>query len=182
MGAQVESAVAALVARLRDLDSGVRWVRTANLHLTLRFLGDAVDRNLLAPLDQGLEQIGRQTAPFDIHAHGAGAFPNLNRPRTIWIGLAGDQLLQLAQLVEEVTVRAGFVAERRPYTPHLTIGRMRDLRGWPPIRDLLRDASNYDFGSASITEMILYRSIVGGEASQYLPLARYQLEGAPAVK
>jgi 2'-5' RNA ligase len=177
MSAEVESAISRFVDPLRDLRSGVRWVRPANWHLTLRFLGDAVDRNLLLPLGETLNHITGQTAPFMLHACGTGAFPNLDRPRTIWIGLVSEQLLQLARHVESAAVQAGFAPEGRPYTPHLTIGRVRDLHGWPRIREVLHESPNQDFGSALISEMILYRSILGGEASQYQALAHYQLAG-----
>jgi RNA 2',3'-cyclic 3'-phosphodiesterase len=143
----------------------------------LRFLGDGVDSNLLLPLGETLNQITGQTAPFMLHACGTGVFPGLDRPRTIWIGLVSEQLLQLARQVESAAVQAGFAPEGRPYTPHLTIGRVRDLHGWPRIREVLRESPNQDFGTALISEMILYRSILGGEASQYQALARYQLAG-----
>jgi 2'-5' RNA ligase len=144
----------------------------------LRFLGAAVDRNLLLPLDKTLHEIGSQTSPLMLNARGIGAFPNLDRPRAIWIGLVGEQLIGLAQQVEDAVAQAGLASERRPYTPHLTIGRVRDLRGWQEIRHVLRQSSNQDFGSAQISEMILYRSILGGETSQHQALARYPLTGA----
>jgi 2'-5' RNA ligase len=178
ISADVESAIAKFVDPLRELRSGIRWVRQANMHLTLRFLGGAVERNLLLPFDQALNQISRQISPFMLHARETGAFPNLDRPRTIWIGLVSEQLIRLAQQVEGAAVQAGFVPEGRPYTPHLTIGRVRDLHGWQRIRQVLRESPNQDFGSMLISEMILYRSILGGEAAQYQALARYPLIGA----
>ena len=173
MSAEVASAIAETVEPLRKERSGVRWVRPGNLHLTLRFLGDAVERGRLQPFHKFLGEIGAQTLPFILNASGAGAFPNLDRPRTIWIGLAGEELIQLAQRVESAAVQAGFAPEGRPYTPHLTIGRVRDLHGWQRIRDALHQSSSHEFGSTLISEMILYRSILGGEASQYEELARY---------
>jgi 2'-5' RNA ligase len=178
MSAEVESAIAEFVESLRELRSGVRWVRPANLHLTLRFLGDTVNRNLLQPLNQTLNQITSQTSPFMLHARGTEAFPNLDRPRIIWIGLVSEQLIRLAQQVEGAVVQTGFMPEGRPYTPHLTIGRVRDLHGWQRIRHVLDESPNQDFGSALISEMTLYRSILGSEAAQYQALTRYPLTGA----
>jgi 2'-5' RNA ligase len=177
MSAEVESAVAELIDHWRELRSGIRWVRKANLHLTLRFLGDAVDRNVLIAFDQMLNEVAAQTPPFFLNARGTGAFPNLERPRTIWIGLESEELIRLVRQVENAAVEAGFAPAARPYTPHLTVGRVRDLRGWQRIRQMLRQSSVKDFGSTLIGEMILYRSILGGEASQYQPLARYRLAG-----
>jgi 2'-5' RNA ligase len=175
MSAEVEDAIARFVEPLRQVRSGIRWVRTANLHLTLRFLGDTFDRDLIAPLDSLLNQIAGRTSPFILGAHGTGAFPNLDRPRAIWIGLGSGELIRLAAEVEEAAVEAGLAPERRAYSPHLTIGRVRDLSGWQRIRRVLGQASGQDFGSTRIAEISLYRSILGGEASQYLELGRYPL-------
>jgi RNA 2',3'-cyclic 3'-phosphodiesterase len=178
MSAEVDSAIAEFVAPLRELRCGVRWARTANLHLTLRFLGAAVDRSLLSQLDETLSQITGRTSPFMLQARGTGAFPNLDRPRTIWVGLIGEQLMQLAKHIEEAAVQAGLAPERRPYTPHLTIGRVRDLHGWQRVRDVLCESPNQDFGVALISGIILYRSVIGGEAAHYEALARYSFNTA----
>jgi len=178
MSAEVEGAIGEMVHPLREQRSGVHWVRPANLHLTLRFLGDAVDPNILEALDRNLSEIAAQTSPFMLHARGTGAFPNLARPRTIWIGLVSEQLIRLARRVEDAAVEVGFAPEGRPYTPHLTIGRVRDLHGWQRIRRLLHQSSIQDFGSTLISEMTLYRSILGGEAAQYQALARYSFAAA----
>ncbi len=85
--------------------------------------------------------------------------------------------MHLAEQVEAAAVQAGLAPEGRAYSPHLTIGRVRDLRGWQRIRCALRQASGQDFGSMKIVEMILYRSILGGERAQYKELARYRLAG-----
>ena len=182
MSAEVESAIAEFVHSLSELHSGIRWIRPANLHLTLCFLGDAVVHGVLLPLNQMLNKIAAQTVPFMLDARGTGAFPNLDRPRTLWIGLISEQLIRLAQQVEGAVAQAGLVPEGRRYIPHLTIGRVRDLRGWQRIRDALAQSSTQDFGSAQIAEMILYRSILGGEAPQYQVLARYQLMGESPPK
>jgi RNA 2',3'-cyclic 3'-phosphodiesterase len=181
MSAEVETAIEGLINPLSKLGGGTRWVHQHNLHLTLRFLGNTVERNRLVVLDSILNEIAAQTSPFILSAHGTGAFPNLDRPRTIWIGLASEALVGLAQQVENATVEAGFPPEGRPYSPHLTIGRVRDFSGWQQIRRALRQPSIQDFGSTLVSEMILYRSILGGESSQYQPLARYTFRAAPPL-
>jgi RNA 2',3'-cyclic 3'-phosphodiesterase len=173
MSAEVEGAIAEMVRPLREQHRGVRWVPSNNLHLTLRFLGNAVDRNSLLALDKILNDVAGQISPFMLQAHGTGAFPNLDRPRIIWVGLASEQLTRLARQVEEAAVETGFAPQDRPYTPHLTIGRIGDLHGWQRIRQVLQQSSIQDFGSTVISEMTLYRSILGGEAAQYQALARY---------
>ena len=175
MSPEVEDALASFVEEMRGLASGIRWVRRTNLHLTLRFLGDAADPRRLAALREELTEIAAQTAPFVIDARGTGAFPNMGRPRVIWAGLAGNELLRLAARVEDAAVDASFTRERRPYSPHLTIGRVRDLRGWSAARHAIESAAEREFGSSTCESMILYRSVLGPETSTYHELARFGL-------
>jgi len=177
MSPEVEGALASFIEEMRGLASGIRWVRRMNLHLTLRFLGDAVDPQRLAALGEKLAQIAAQTAPFVIDARGTGAFPNLSRPRVIWAGLIGDELVRLAARVEDAAIDAGFTRERRPYSPHLTIGRVRDLRGWSAARRAIERAAGREFGSSACESMILYRSVLGPETSTYHELARFGFSG-----
>jgi 2'-5' RNA ligase len=175
MGAEVEDAIARFINPLRELDSGIRWVRQTNLHLTLRFLGNGAETTLLAALHDRLAEIAARSSPFTLSVCGTGAFPNLTRPRTLWLGLVGDELVRLAEQVEAAAVNAGFPPESRAYSPHLTIGRVRDLRGWQRIRSFLEEAARREFGSSETAEIILFRSILGGKGSQYQELARYRL-------
>jgi 2'-5' RNA ligase len=130
----VERELARLIESLRH--TRVSWVSIANLHLTLRFLGGAIDTRLIPPLDSALSQIAARTAPFIIVVRGTGGFPNLDRPRVVWAGLFSEELLRLAEEIEAAAVRCGFPAETRPYSPHLTLGRVRDQRDWKAARSL----------------------------------------------
>jgi 2'-5' RNA ligase len=178
LGDAVEEAIAAFIDKIAEHHSGVRWVRRANLHLTLRFLGAAVDSAMLPVLGEALAQIAEETCPFDVAAYGTGVFPNFARPRVVWIGLTGSRLMQLAQRVESAVVRCGFEHEQRPYSPHLTIGRVRDLHGLAAVRRMLNDAAQREFGSSRIGSLILYRSILGRDAARYEELARFVLAAA----
>jgi RNA 2',3'-cyclic 3'-phosphodiesterase len=177
MSAQVEEALAEFVETLRGLSSGIGWTPRANLHLTLRFLGDRVRAEKLERLDSALEQIATTTSPFAIGVRGTGVFPNPNRPRVIWVGLQSGSLIQLAAKVENAAVDAGFEAEQRNYTPHLTIGRIRDPRAWRAVRDSIADAGDRDFGSTQVDSMALYQSRLGSHPT-YIQLAVYALSGS----
>ncbi|MGH7933480.1 MAG: RNA 2',3'-cyclic phosphodiesterase [Candidatus Binataceae bacterium] len=174
MSREVEGALAAFIGTLRPQGGGIRWVRPGNLHLTLRFLGGAVETRMLAPLSVALAAIAAATAPFALSVAGTGAFPDQQRPRVGWAGLAAAELAPLAVRVEAAAVRCGFAPARRSYSPHLTIGRVRDLRGWPAARRTLSEAMKRDFGTCLIDMMILYRSILEAQAARYEELARYE--------
>jgi 2'-5' RNA ligase len=105
----------------------MRLVATKNIHLTLKFLGDTeVDR--LPALMAGLDALGDRASAFSMALGDVGGFPNLNRTRVLWVGLAGDMqhLEGLANLVEEACVALDFTANAQPFSPHLTVARMRD--------------------------------------------------------
>jgi 2'-5' RNA ligase len=105
--------------------TGVRWVDPAGIHLTLKFLGNVVP-GLAGRI---IEVMDRQAAsPFSIHLSGLGMFPNERRPRVLWAGVQGalDPLQRLQEQIEEGVSRLGFPRERRPFSPHLTLGRVRE--------------------------------------------------------
>ncbi len=169
------TALGEFIDELRAIADGIGWVRISNLHMTLRFLGDAVDSRKLAPLGEALAAVAAKTAPFTIVTRGTGAFPDLARPRVIWVGLVSDELVPLAERVEATAVECGFQPERRPYSPHLTIGRVRSLRGWRAARQALEDAAAREFGVSHIETITLYRSILGPDGPTYEDLATFRL-------
>jgi RNA 2',3'-cyclic 3'-phosphodiesterase len=175
LDAKVEDAVAEFIETMQASSHGVRWTRRANLHLTLRFLGDAARADQLERLNRGLEQIAAATEPFVLEVRGTGVFPNPGRPRVVWIGLESNALTDLAGRIEAVTVASGFPPERRNFSPHLTIGRVRDPRGWLEVRDTIGNAAERVFGATRVASLALYRSTPGRETSIYTELARHAL-------
>jgi 2'-5' RNA ligase len=105
----------------------VRWVEPKNIHLTLKFLGD-IDVAITGKITVALEETVRGSPPFSIEVSGLGVFPNMNRIQIIWVGLFGEleKLGQLQKRIEEALKPLGFPAEGRPFTPHLTLARVRD--------------------------------------------------------
>lgn len=177
MDARVEDALAEFVETLRESSNGIRWIRRANLHLTLRFLGDVVAAEQLEWLSPALERIAAATAPFSIEVRGTGVFPDPHRPRIVWVGLKSEALIELAGRVEAAAVEAGFEPERRAFTPHLTIGRVRYHRAWRTVRSAIAEAAEREFGATRVEAILLYQSTLGPEASTYTELVRYTLRG-----
>lgn len=122
-------ALARIVKGLQDngpLD--VRWVKPESIHLTLKFLGD-VEPLRLKTVSEAMKRASRGTGAMNLALAGAGAFPNLTGPRVLWVGLKGDiePLVGLqGRIDQELYESVGFPKEDRPFTPHLTLGRMRD--------------------------------------------------------
>jgi 2'-5' RNA ligase len=102
----------------------IRWVPVANIHLTLKFLGDVslVNLNILTDMMQSEVVYHHQ---FEITIGGSGAFPNNRQPRVIWVGVEAPQALVAVQAgIESATARLGYAREERAFSPHLTVGRV----------------------------------------------------------
>lgn len=111
-----------------DLPRGVvRWVAAENMHLTLRFLGDTAEDNLPEIAAQ-LDAITGQHQAFSLHLDQLGSYPNQKRPRIVWVGLGGelDTLNTLQSQIENAVQVMGWQREKRPFRPHLTLGRVKN--------------------------------------------------------
>ncbi len=104
----------------------VSWVTPHSIHLTLKFLGD-VPLNQRDTIAEALTTVARAHVPFDLSTGGLGCFPHQRNPRVVWIGVQGQlNVLQLLRdAVEEVIAPLGYPTEERPFSPHLTLGRVR---------------------------------------------------------
>jgi 2'-5' RNA ligase len=172
-----EAASAAGRARL-DAISKIRWIERGSVHVTLKFLGE-VAAGALERLSADLAAVARAHGPFDLEVAGLGAFPERGPVRVIWAGCSGAtaRLADLARDVEGVAARIGIPAERRPFAPHLTIGRTRSPKGSERIRAALAGASREVFGTLPVHEIVLYRSDLSPQGAQYTPLGRWRLGG-----
>jgi 2'-5' RNA ligase len=134
----VKQALAQVQEKLKFTgDEPVNWVDPQNVHLTLKFLGN-VDVNNTGKIAAAMETASNGIPTFDIQIGGIGAFPNLKRVQIVWMGLSGDlvKLDQLHMRIEANLIPLGFTAETRPFTPHLTIARLRNYAS-PEIRQKL---------------------------------------------
>lgn len=104
----------------------IRWVAPQNIHLTLKFLGN-VRRIQIPPLTTALERAANPLAPFELTARGLGCFPSTHRPNNVWVGLAGDldTAALLVRRIEKECAELGWERDRHGFTPHLTLGRVK---------------------------------------------------------
>ena len=105
----------------------VKWVDPYSIHLTLKFLGN-ISANRTGEVTRAIEAAAQGISPFYLEVKELGAFPNLRRVQVVWVGVSGevDKLSQLQRQIESNLARLGFAPERRPFTPHLTLARLRD--------------------------------------------------------
>lgn len=114
-----------LKERLQSLPKNtVHWVPAGNIHLTLKFLGDVSLSNLDLLKKMLLAEVSIQP-PFEFSVGGVGAFPNFNQPRVVWVGIKSPpELLALQNGIESMAEKLGYGREERPFSPHLTLGRV----------------------------------------------------------
>jgi 2'-5' RNA ligase len=123
-----QAQAARMIERLRRPEDGVSWVKQDNLHYTVRFLGDLGEDGATRAA-QAVTKATAEFQRFDAALGAPGAFPSARRARVLWLGLSegADQLTALARAVERALERRGFGRAERPFAPHLTIGRVREV-------------------------------------------------------
>jgi 2'-5' RNA ligase len=116
--------------RAEPISGFVRWVAPTSIHLTLKFLGD-MESARVPPVLSAMQTACAGIPPFELAVRGAGCFPNVQRPNVIWAGLVGQipVATQLAQRIEEECAKLEFEPEDRPFSPHLTLGRVKREAG-----------------------------------------------------
>lgn len=165
------------IEQLRPAASGVKWMDESQLHITLKFLGEVAEEHVPEIRDV-MTTAARSIEPFEIEVAGAGSFPTLKRPNTLWLGVrqGSDLLDRLFRAIQRPLVKLRFPREERRFTPHLTLGRLKHgLRASAGLADTLQDFSDYSAGTSLINEVVLYESQLLPDGPIYRPLARARL-------
>lgn len=179
--AEIQNGLAKVESELKPLiGTAVRWVPPENIHITLKFLGDT-------PLQKTkqVQEIIRHTAeffqPFTISVGQIGAFPNIQRPRVLWVGLqTGPELAKLQAIIDQETARIGFASENRAFSPHLTIGRVNQTNPSAELSNITACVKNYPpitLGSFSAQSVAHIRSDLRPSGAVYTILSE-----APLIK
>ena len=186
---ELPKSVKSSLAQLQDIlkqheQAHVKWVHPDSIHLTLKFLGN-VDAGTIPELTDAISEAAGGNAPFHLNLGHLGAFPNVRAPRVIWVGLEGElaSLLTLQKSVEGALTTLGFAPENRRFSPHLTLGRIRD-KATPGDRRRLGEAVNSLKTEAAspfkINAINLMRSTLTREGALYTCLASVTLGGGLA--
>jgi RNA 2',3'-cyclic 3'-phosphodiesterase len=174
----VRAAIEETQARLKRAPVGAKisWTKIDNLHLTLQFLG-YIEETLVDKIKAGLQSVTGEHQPFDLPVYGAGAFPSENRARVIWVGCddAGGQLKALAGSVQATMQPLGFEPERREFSAHLTLGRIKIPRPDVALTTALDSLKNRNFGTLRVEAIHLFEGQLRPEGSIYGKLSTHAL-------
>ncbi|GIW47999.1 MAG: RNA 2',3'-cyclic phosphodiesterase [Deltaproteobacteria bacterium] len=148
---------------------GVKWEDPKKFHITLKFLGE-IEEARVEDIKGVLSEVVGAYSPFNVTASGLGGFPDLRRPRVIFVDLLENKEFESFQRdIEEGLTRAGFKREERPFVSHITVGR---VKGRAVLRSALPTMRPLSF---SISEVAVMRSILKKEGSVYTPLFVFRL-------
>jgi len=156
----------------------IRWITADNLHLTLKFLGDT-DQNNIPIIIEKMNQTSSIFPPFEIKLNKTSVFPNWKNPRILWLGIEQSEKLQsLAKKIEKEMEILGFAAERRPFSPHLTIGRFigRSVSQQTELLEKQFNQMNIQFPLNQVSKINLYRSVLRPTGAVYTLLSSSYLK------
>jgi len=174
---EIREQIRVISKELKKTALPVRWVKVDNIHLTILFLG-SVDEDTIGDIEEKVNVVVKGFSAFKTKLNAVGAFPHWKRPRVIWIGLNGDigRLSNLRNKLQEELKVLGFMPEKRPFRPHLTLGRFKgpidrgeDMK-W--ILDRHRDINSDLY---QLNELILYKSDLKPDGPVYTKMATWPL-------
>jgi RNA 2',3'-cyclic 3'-phosphodiesterase len=164
----IRDAILKLQDRLKAGVKGVKWVAPENIHLTLRFLGDLCPDDIFH-VSEAVSASVKDMPVFGVSAKGIGAFPSLSRPRVLWIGLGGDvkSLRELALRISENLEVMGIEKEKRDFTGHLTIGRVKEKVNPAQLVKFIKDVRDIETEFFHVDRVSIFKSQLTPSGSIY---------------
>lgn len=178
---EVKAALASLQAELKLAEhTFVKWVTPEGIHLTLKFLGNIV-ASRVSEIEKAVGEAVQGISSFKLEISDLGVFPNLRQPRVLWVGVGGevDRLIVLQRRVDEALIPLGFTPESRPFSPHLTLARLRERVSPRERRDFGELVQKTPFVAKYLVEVgaiSLMRSQLLPAGAVYSRLAEIKLE------
>jgi len=160
---------------VRPRCDGVRWIPLVQLHLTVKFLGDVRDQDVL-DLSHAIRRASTVSGPFELRVSGCGCFPPRGAVRIVWVGAKEESgvLRRLVEAVEDECESAGFPREAKPFSPHITIGRVRDDRSGGKLRAIV-EAGSLPERVQSVKMLSLMESVLAPKGPTYTSIGRFAL-------
>jgi 2'-5' RNA ligase len=173
----LQKAFAQVQAAIQRLSLPFRWVQPAQIHLTLKFLGDIVPE-ATDPIAQAIRQAVTACTPFTLSVQGLGCFPNPARPRVLWMGVHAphDILLHLHQRLETELMPLGFAPDDRSFHPHLTLARGQQRVNGRQLAAVMQVYGEQLFGEMRIEHVLLYQSQLQRHGAVYTMLRSVALQ------
>ena len=170
LSAEVQSRLEELLERLRPA-ARIHWSPPENLHITTKFIGEWPEERL-EELKRVLRALDPRP-PLPVHIRQVGFFPNPHSPRVFWCGIEAPGLETLAADTDRATASLGVASEKRAYSPHLTLARIKERIDLQPLREIIAGSPSLDFGRFTADRYYLYLSKLQRSGSVYTKLAEF---------
>ena len=169
--------IADALEQVRHAGDGVGWVKSANVHYTLRFLGDLEPAGVEAA-KRAAVAAARAAKAFRISLGAPGVFPDSRRPRVLWLGAqqGAAELSALTRALEAALRQEGFGGADKPFAPHLTLGRVRDSADGPKMTARFL-AAKFPGDAFDVRELVVVKSTLDPQGAKYEPIAAVALGG-----
>jgi len=173
---EIKHGLASLIEKLEASGADVKWVKPENIHLTLKFLGH-VSKEKINGIKRILDNAKDIFKPFRINLSGLGAFPKLSYPRVMWVGLedAENNSKEIYDFLEKELEKIGFQKEKRPFSPHLTIGRVKSPKNREPLKSNIENLKNSLTNALDVNHITLFQSTLTPGGPIYTPLYKARL-------
>ncbi|MBU4288720.1 MAG: RNA 2',3'-cyclic phosphodiesterase [Proteobacteria bacterium] len=156
----------------------VRWVNLENIHITLKFLGN-INYTDIERISETIITSVNGYAPISLEVKGAGVFPNIKRPRVIWVGITGEikKLTGIQKDIEQNLEKLGFPPEKRPFKGHLTLGRIKGKIDPKKLLDAMKKFEKFESELFIADKIFLFKSDLKSTGSVYTELMGKRLSG-----
>ncbi|MFH1878045.1 MAG: RNA 2',3'-cyclic phosphodiesterase [Candidatus Omnitrophota bacterium] len=171
LSGQAREELSVIERELKQTGADVKWVKPGSIHITLKFLGN-IDPGRIPDIEKILRETFAGISSFDIVLGSIGVFPDWPHARVLWVGLSqgASELEMLASSVESVMEKEGFAKEARPFSSHITIGRVKSPKNKNELEKL---ACSIKVTSVAvhISRVVLFKSVLTPRGAEYSPLA-----------
>lgn len=161
--------------KIKETGANVKLVEPKSVHITLKFLGDT-DESQIDEIDKIMKDAVKEIDPFNIQLEGAGVFPNQNYIKVIWIGIKqGEPIELIARKIDEQLSKIGFKKEKRGFSPHLTIARVKSAKGKDGILHVIEKYRDVRFVDIRVDSIKLKKSDLTPKGPIYTTLLDIKL-------
>lgn len=155
---------------IKKTGAHVKLVDLDKLHVTLKFLGD-VEEKYIDDIAQCMTQITKDMKPFTIHITGTGVFPNEKYVKVLWVGMNQEHILSaLSHKLNDSLFSLGFSKEKKSFTPHLTIARVKSSNNKEALIDVVKKYQHQSFGTQTVHCIVLKKSVLSSTGPMYTTL------------
>jgi len=173
---EIPSKIIEIEREIEKTGGNVKLVEPKNMHLTLKFLGNT-NEEMIDELENMIKESIKDVEPFKIQIKGTGVFPNEKYIKIIWLGIQnGEKITQIAEKIDEKVSKLGFKKEKRSFSPHLTIGRVRNAKNKDKILKMIEKYKDLLFAEKIVDTINLKRSELTPQGPIYTTLREIKLK------